>query len=299
MKKNYSYLSDDEIDLSVLIKALWKEKILILSISIICVLLVQLYLSFKPHEFKTEVTVKISHIQLLEPYSLAFKKSNTEITITQQFIDDFKLDFLSPNNLENFLEQSRGFDNFKDYLKSRNITSQQYFTSDKFGEIKSKNIIIPKKYFLVFPKELDGVIFFNNYAEFVKENFIVKLKKNLTLQIKNHINIYEEALELAKIIQLENPIVYSPLIPDLKGVLNSEHLSYNGIKILSYQIVYLKKLIIKLENDQFNYTIMLDKASYPVNVSKPLFIYYYLGAVIFGLLLAFIIIFFKNILKKK
>ena len=36
MKKNNTYLADDEIDLANIIKSLWKEKILILSISIIC-----------------------------------------------------------------------------------------------------------------------------------------------------------------------------------------------------------------------------------------------------------------------
>ena len=69
MKKNNSYLTDDEIDLGDLVRTLWREKILILSISIICGLLVYLYALFKPEEFKTEITLKNPPSQLFEPYT--------------------------------------------------------------------------------------------------------------------------------------------------------------------------------------------------------------------------------------
>ena len=48
MKKNNPYITDDEINLADLVRTLWGEKILILSISIICGLLGYLYASFKP-----------------------------------------------------------------------------------------------------------------------------------------------------------------------------------------------------------------------------------------------------------
>jgi LPS O-antigen subunit length determinant protein (WzzB/FepE family) len=55
MKKNNSYLVNDETRLADLIKSLLKEKVLILSISIICGLVAYLYASFQPRELKTEI----------------------------------------------------------------------------------------------------------------------------------------------------------------------------------------------------------------------------------------------------
>jgi len=60
-----NYLADDEIDLGDIIKVLWREKILILSISIICGLLGYLYASFKPAEFKIEIKYSIINDNLL------------------------------------------------------------------------------------------------------------------------------------------------------------------------------------------------------------------------------------------
>ena len=66
MKKKHSYLTNDEIDLSNLIKLLWREKILILSISIICGLAGYLYASFQPQEFKIVFTLKNPPQQLFD-----------------------------------------------------------------------------------------------------------------------------------------------------------------------------------------------------------------------------------------
>ena len=53
MKKSNTHLINDEIDLRDLIRKLWKEKILILSISIIFGLLGYLYQLLKPQEQKS------------------------------------------------------------------------------------------------------------------------------------------------------------------------------------------------------------------------------------------------------
>ena len=112
MKKNNSYLADDEIDLSDLIKSYWREKILILSISIICGLLVYLSAFFKPEEFKTEIQLKYPHPQLFEPYNYILfnnnnnsnNNNNNNSNVAIQFNSDFKLNLLSLDNLESFVE---------------------------------------------------------------------------------------------------------------------------------------------------------------------------------------------------
>ena len=284
MKKINTYFIDDEIDLRDFIKKLCKEKILILSISIICGLLGYFYGLSKSQELKTEITVKNPHIQIFEPYNL----SNNNIV--GQFTSDFRLNFLSLDNVQNFIEESREFDNFKGYLKSINISANEYF-ANKFGEVKEKNIIIPNKYFINHTKEFDGAIFFNKYVEFIKKKTIVELKNNLKLTLLNSIHDHQEALEIAKKIQLENPIIKTTQ----QAVNEPEALFYKGTKVISENLNNLNKRLIKLENDQFNYNAVLQKAL-TLDNSTNLSLYFVLGLIL-GSFLSLVIIYLKSILK--
>jgi LPS O-antigen subunit length determinant protein (WzzB/FepE family) len=227
MKKNNLYITEDEIDLGDLIKKLWREKILILSISIICGLLGYLYASFKPEKFQIEFEIKNLPSQLFEPYLGILLPNNN--SISEQFISDFKSNLLSLDNLEIFVEESRDLDTFKKYLKSRDISTKQYFAT-KLGEVSEKNKINSNRYFFVFEKKiLDGNIFLNNYLEFTKKKNIIECKKILKAIIENRINYTQDALETAKLINLENPIF------------ESKFLFYKGTKVLSQIITIDKK----------------------------------------------------------
>jgi len=300
MKKNNSYLADDEIDLADLIKLLWKEKILILSIIIICGLLGYFYGLSKRQELRAEITLKNPPKQIFEPYNLFNNNNNknnnnnnNNNNIVEQFVFELKLNLLSLDNLENFIEESGEFDNFKGYLKSRNISAKQYISDLKFAEVKEKNLVIPNKYFLNHSKELDGAILLNKYVEFIKKKTIVELKNNLKLTLLNTINNHHEALEIAKKIQLENPIIKTTTQQQV--ITEPEALFYKGTKVISENLHYLNKQLIKLENDQFNYNIILQKASTLKNpINLPL--YFALGLIL-GSLLSLVIIYLKNILK--
>ena len=306
MKKNNSYLVDDEIDLGVLIKSLWREKILILSISIICALTGYLYASYQPQEFKSEIKLKNPPSQLFEPYIFYNNNNNNNINInnninninnssniTAQFISDFKLNFLSLDNLQSFTEESREFDNFKGYLKSRNTSAKKYF-ANKIDEVKEKNLVIPDKYFLVFTKELDGDNFLINYAEFTKKKTLFEIKKILKLSIENKISKLDNSLQNAKLINLENPIVTSGNQINIKD--EPGETFYKGSKILSQEIIQSKRLLIKLENDQFDFEIISDKPLKSLFKEMSNLLYTVIGLTI-GLFLSLGIIFFKDILK--
>jgi LPS O-antigen subunit length determinant protein (WzzB/FepE family) len=298
MKKNNSYITADEIDLGDIVRTLWREKILILFISVICGLSGYLYVSFKPEELKIEIKIKNPPSQLFEPYTQLFtNKNNNNNDIYSQFISDFKLNILSLDNLEIFVEESRDLDTLKKYLKSRNISAKQYFVN-KLGEAKQKNIIIPNTYFLVFEKKiLAGDIFINNYVEFIKKKNIIELKKNLKLAIENKINITEDALETAKLINLENPILKSQDRQN-QVVKEPDSLFYKGTKVLSQSIIADKKILQKLENNQFNYIPILDKGIVSKFNTKSSYSFFLIGLFI-GFFLSCIIIFFKNALKNK
>ena len=144
---------------------------------------------------------------------------------------------------------------------------------------------------------MNGDIFLNNYAQFIKKKTVFEIKNFLKSSIVNKIVILESALEKAKLINLENPILIS--MNQANQVVNEpEDLFYKGSKILSQEIIYLKRLIIKLENDQFNFEIVSDKPlNSPVNKGSDL-AYFTLG-LMFGLFLSCGIIYFRNILKNK
>jgi len=262
-------------------------------------LLGYLYASFKPEEFKIEIKLKNPPSQLFEPYAhllINNNNNNNSNNAVGQFITDFKLNLLSLDNLEIFVEESRELDNFKKYLKLGNISTKQYF-ANKLGEAKEKNIITPNTYFLVFEKKiLDGNIFLNNYLEFVKKKNIIELKKNLKSKIENRIVNTENNLEIAKLINLENPILQTKNQNQM--VNEPEALFYKGTKVLSQSITIDKKLLQKLENDQFNFNVILDKGIALKINTTPSYIFFLIGLFI-GFFSSCMIIFFKSALKNK
>ena len=73
-------------------------------------------------------------------------------------------------------------------------------------------------------------------------------------------------------------------------------LFYKGSKILSQEILHLKRLSIKLENDQFDFNILADKPfNSPVEAMSNF--KFSVAGLVFGLFLSLGIIFFKSILR--
>jgi len=312
MKKN---LPDESINLGFFIQLIWKEKILVLIFSSIFFLVAYLYTTFSVQKVITQIKFKNPPSQLFEHYSFALNISDTAYNnnannnnannnnannnnannnnanniIAKQFIYEFESKFLSLDYLESFIEQSRDFDYFKEYLKLRNTTSKEYFTDYKFGNVKENSIIVPNKYFLVLPEKIDEIKFISNYLQFIKSIAVIEFKKNLKLSIENQINIYEQDLEIAKIIQLENPIIKSTTNFNL--VINEpDSFYYKGTKVLSQKIVYLKKTLLKLEKDQFNHDFILEIISRPSSdiLDNQLVVMFF--GFLFGLFISIIII---------
>jgi hypothetical protein len=74
-----------------------------------------------------------------------------------------------------------------------------------------------------------------------------------------------------------------------------EALFYKGSKVLSENLINLSKRLIELENNQFNFDIILQNAlTLKTTISLPL---YFVFGLILGLFLSVAIIYLKNILK--
>ena len=134
MKKNTNYLSDDEIDFSYLARVLWKDRILILLISIVLGLS-GFFLSLYKIKNIAEFTIKDPPKQIFDFYntntntntnlSNVITTSNIGKANNELYTINFNLNLLSLSNLESFVEQSREFDDFKLFLKSKNISVKQ------------------------------------------------------------------------------------------------------------------------------------------------------------------------------
>ena len=89
-------------------------------------------------------------------------------------------------------------------------------------------------------------------------------------------------------------------MPDRQNQIINEPdaLFYKGTKVLLQSLAIDKKLLQKLENDQFNYNSILDKGIItPINTMSSYF--YFLAGLFVGFFLSCIIIFFKSVLKNK
>ena len=124
-------------------------------------------------------------------------------------------------------------------------------------------------------------------------HFIGSWRAQKKLTLLNSINNHQEALEIAKKIQLENPIIKTA---NQQIVNEPEALFYKGTKVLSENLNYLNKGLIRLENDQFNYNIILQKPMTLPNNRISLPLYFAIGLML-GLFLSLVIIHLKNILK--
>jgi len=115
------------------------------------------------------------------------------------------------------------------------------------------------------------------------------------LLIENQITNLEDAIEKAKLINLEKPILQS--MHQTNQLINEpDDLFYKGRLILSQEIIYLKRLLIKLEDEQFNYEVVLDKPLNSTAKEMPNSGYFIIGLML-GIFLSLAIIFFKSILK--
>jgi hypothetical protein len=190
------------------------------------------------------------------------------------------------------------FSDFKAYLKLNNVSIEDYFFN-RIGEIKERNIVIPDYYYIIFNNKLDGIKFLNNYTVFVKNITIAQFKNDLKLIIKEKILSYNEALYSAEIINLDEPLIKTNL---MNTVNEPDALVFKGSKLLKRNTVYMENLVKALNDNQkdlFQYNPILQKAVFKEEVTQSFLAFYYLGALVFSLLLFFSIIYFRNKLKAK
>jgi hypothetical protein len=286
------------------------KKILILSISVACgvacSLLLYLFSNYRLEqndEQKIEFLVKNPPIHLFalyEKFSIQYNcseiitKKCLDINLNKEFFNIFEKNLLNLNTLVSFAEKNEEFKDFKEFLKSKNITTLQYFQDNGLQIVNKKNKNIEGNYFLFLPKKLDASTFLKNYIKFIQKNTTIELKKYFKLIIEDEIKIHHDALKIAKIIGLKNHIQFE-INSKMKIEILSKDLYQYGSEILSQKIIFLENFLEQLENEEFNYNMILDGPTI-TQPPPPSLLYFLSSGLLFGLLIFFIIIYFKKIL---
>lgn len=300
MKQKYQTILDDEIDLKAIALTLWGEKYLILIISLIFSVAAYMYVASKPKFYETTVIIRNSPEYLFQKFKPLANLQNPNawqqgqvVSYAEDFNKEFKLLILSPDNLVNFVKQNEKLSEFKSYLKTNKIETSDYFRGKLqfVSSIKNRPL---DQYKLNFYKPLSGEEFLNDYIVFSYKLTQDIFKKKILQYIFYEIEIFNHHLEIAKKINLENPIIKNST--EGNSVVNEPvALFYKGTKVLSQQKLYLEKVLTNVQNFNLNFNPIFQKASYSILVTKQPFVIASVAFVL-GLLFSVIVLFFRSII---
>jgi len=316
MNPNNQTIETDEIDLAEIIRKLWKEKFLILSISLIVSALANINVILKPKTFQTTVVLKniprTLFIKFDTAINLQYINFDIDINLQQQnqqpqqttfallLNDEFYQKLNSFDNLNEFVKQNNSINSFKAMLKEKQISAKDYFFQEnKFGPEKEKNKIIENRYYLNFPKELKGDEFLNEYVLFTFQKAENLIKKHIVSVLSSQKNDYKKNLVIAKQLNIQEPILQQKLQDrSLLMIYQPKELYYSGTKVIQNEIDTLNKLIAEAKDFKLDFNPILDRASKPMIVSYSSLKFGILGFAI-GLFLSVIYIFLRDLLKAK
>ena len=307
MNPNNQTIETDEIDLGEIIQKLWKEKFLILSISLIVSALAYISVVSKPKTFQTTVVLRNIPSSLFIKFDNAInlaqqqqQQQQQQTTFASLLKDELSQKLNSFDNLNEFVKQNNSINSFKAMLKEKQISAKDYFSQEnKFGQEKKKNKILTNRYYLNFTKELKGDEFLNEYVLFTFREAENSMKNQIVTIFSSQKNTYEKNLAIAKQLNIQEPILQQKLQDrSLFMIIESKDLYFSGTKVIQNEIDALNMLIAEAKVFNLSFDPILDKATRPIIVSQSLKTPVILGFFV-GLFLSIIYIFLRDLLKFK
>jgi hypothetical protein len=286
-------MQDGEINLKEIIQKLWKKKFLIFFVSLIFAVTGYVYGVLQPKIYKSEIILREAPNDLFNLNNFFFNTRDKDVITDLN--EQIKLNLLSRDNLIKFYESNNKITDLKNYLKEKNISTTSYFDEN------SKYIVFEKKnnenrYTLTFTEHLLGKNFLEDYIVFTQKEILTIFKKRLIQKIIDYDTIIKINFEIAKNINLVDPI---PLYENKKSsvdVYETSKLFYSGTKLLSQQSKYLNILINQIESSKIEYDPILQKSSKELLIFNPPKLFASMGFLL-GLFFLFIIYFVKNFFK--
>lgn len=264
-----------KIHITQIANKIWKQKLLIFLITIVFSLLAYFSSLSLTRKYSTEMLINNPPFYLFDAYTHEITKTNTEY-LNQLLSFEINKNLLDIIYLEKFIDQNTELNSFKIFLKSRNISVEEYFKKNKIQikkDLNNNNYIISINH----THDLEGRIFLKSYVNYIKDNSITQFKKTLKILIDNRVN------------EITNLLVF----PEDKE--DTEFINSISKKKNEYILAQLSALNKKLDDDRFDY-----KISFSINSNQQIVdndkesIKYILMGLIFGLFLSLTFIFLRN-----
>ena len=283
MKNNEKLEKTGDIDLFEVIEYTYRNKILVLLITLIFGLVFYIYNNFLVAKTShTLVKLKdpsytlFQRYDVLDLYSNVDEYSNTRRNMLQNdFINIFVSNLTSEDNFKGFIN--------KNYRNENNL---------QFNQVKAEDYTLIYNFFrLDYPDNLDGKKILQDYILFTNLRAIETFREELISNLNNKILKLEKNLEIAEKIQIKNPLVQT-LVDEGNGIINEpDNLFYKGSEVLSLQVLQLKNIRESLKEERFEYDFIYNSPSEPISNLKTM------RNTIIGLIIGFFISFFVLLIK--
>ena len=274
------YLKKNQINLVTFLIDMWEKKLLFFKIIFFLSLLNIVF--FFSNNFNFSLNNDNLYLnEILSKYNIS---KEDQRNITKKFNNILYDNLISEKVFFNFIKKDK---------KSKYF----YFLFYKIdGKIKKENY---NSISFLLPINIDGENFINNYINFVVNKIKIEFKSELKLLIEQIILEHERALQIARIISLENPIIKEKQLgnDDLKFS-NNFFLYYEGIKILNIRINQYKLLLEKIDNNNLDYYFVHESLIIKEPYISGIFFYTIPRILLLSLFLYFLFIFYKNLKHK-
>lgn len=307
MRHKNQIIETEEVDLVEIIRKLWKDKFLIIFITLIFSVSSYLYISLKPKTFETTATLRSLPNTLFVKFENELKQNQQQQEERQpetfQLLLTKKLQekLNSFDNIGLFVKQNNKITSFKAFLIENKISAKDYFLNgtsrNKFGNVTNGKKIIENQYYLNFPQELKGNEFLDEYILFTFLKSEKVIRSQIISKLSNKKSNYEKYLAVAKKLNLQEPILQQKIQDRSLFLINEPKEEYfKGTKVLQSEIDSLNNLIVEAKNLKLDFNPILDRASKPTAISRSPLKFGILGFIT-GLFLSLIYIMARNVLK--
>lgn len=290
--KQNSESPDQLIDIVILIKTLWREKMIILFICSLGILIPHIYNNYNSIKlFQTESFMQSSNTDIFSIYEYELNKKQ----LNEDFANIFIGVLTSNNNFSSFIDQnqniSKGYNlsDFKfDVLQIENL----FIKKNNNSEIDNNNLENTQtlKLTLIFKDGVNGQDFLDNFLNYSFERSKEKFKEKLKLSLTNTIEVYERNLYIALAIDLNDPVINPPVYRETQDIF------FLGVKVLKQRILNLNYMIKNLDDDIDSISPIYSQASLSSPVPEQPNKYLFYGFIL-SLFLSLALVFVKNILK--
>jgi LPS O-antigen subunit length determinant protein (WzzB/FepE family) len=255
MKKSDLKLTDNGIDLIEYVNILFKHKITILIFSAFGAIVASVYaFFFSSSMLMVDIIIKNPSYETFNPYNISYFYKSPNVNISTEFVSSLNDNLLSKNNLDNFRAK---------YISSskKECINCNYFKITQNEKIK--NIYVLTTYIKntqkknYYKEEYEQAIdFLNKYIVFTLDKNKKELAEKIYLNLVNSISEHEQALQIAKKMNIINPIATIQMQDQ-----NIPFLFTKGITPLEFEITNLKTKANNILNEKFDYQHIFQKAS--------------------------------------